>query len=76
MNAPVQLDSREDAWSIPLDRIDVSNPHLYQDDTWRPYFARLRRQDPVHCVRTGDLWSVSGRSRGTATSWRWTATTR
>jgi len=62
MNAPVQLDSREDAWSIPLDRIDVSNPHLYQDDTWRPYFARLRQQDPVHWCEQGiygAYWSVT-----------------
>jgi len=62
MNAPVQLDPREDAWAIPLDRIDVSNPHLYQDDTWRPYFARLRRQDPVHWCEQGiygAYWSVT-----------------
>jgi len=28
--------------------IDVSDPRLYQDDTWRPSFARLRRDDAVH----------------------------
>jgi cytochrome P450 len=62
MNAPVPFDSREDAWSIPLDRIDVSNPHLYQDDTWRPYFARLRQEDPVHWCEKGiygAYWSVT-----------------
>ena len=53
MNAPVQLDSREDAYATPIDRIDVSNPHLYQDDTWRPYFERLRREDPVHWCENG-----------------------
>jgi len=62
MNALVQVDPQEDAWSIPLDSIDVSNPHLYQDDTWRPYFARLRQQDPVHWCEKGiygSYWSVT-----------------
>ena len=31
-----------------LASIDVSDPHLYQNDTWRPLFAQLRRDDPVH----------------------------
>jgi len=28
--------------------IDVSDPGLYQGDIWRPLFAKLRREDPVH----------------------------
>ncbi len=36
MNAPVDLDRRALAWSIPLDKIDVSDPRLYQDDVWQP----------------------------------------
>jgi cytochrome P450 len=66
MNAPVATATTEaaqqDAWSIPLDGIDVSNPHLYQDDTWQPYFARLRRDDPVHYTKDGmygSYWSVT-----------------
>jgi cytochrome P450 len=62
MNAPVAIDPREDAYSTPIGRIDVSNPHLYQDDTWRPYFERLRREDPVHWCEGGmygDYWSVT-----------------
>jgi cytochrome P450 len=62
MNAPVAVGATEDAWSIPLDRIDVSNPHLYQDDTWQPYFARLRQEDPVHYTKDGmygSYWSVT-----------------
>jgi cytochrome P450 len=62
MNAPVNFDPREDAASLPLDRIDVSQPRLYQDDIWEPYFERLRRDDPVHwCERGmyGDYWSVT-----------------
>src|SRR5262252_4089500 len=62
MNAPVSVDPREDAWSIPLDKIDVSRPQLYQDDVWHPYFERLRREDPVHWCENGmygSFWSVT-----------------
>ena len=62
MNAPVQADPRQDAYDTPIDRIDVSNPHLYQDDTWRPYFERLRQEDPVHWCESGmygSFWSVT-----------------
>ncbi len=47
---------------IPLDRIDVSDPALYQQDVWRPYFRRLRRDAPVHyCPESpvGPYWSVT-----------------
>jgi cytochrome P450 len=45
-----------------LTSIDVSDPKLYQDDTWRPYFAKLRREDPVHYCEAspfGPYWSVT-----------------
>src|SRR5271163_3435366 len=50
-----------DAYSIPLEAIDVSDPQLYQDDTYYPYFERLRREAPVHwCALPiyGPYWSV------------------
>jgi len=53
---------REDAYSIPLRQIDVSSPKLYQDDTYYPYFERLRREDPVHwCPESpyGPYWAVT-----------------
>jgi cytochrome P450 len=62
MNAPVQFDHVTDAYGLPLDAIDVSNPKLYQDDIWHPYFERLRREDPVHYTRDGmygSYWSVT-----------------
>jgi cytochrome P450 len=62
MNAPVHVDPTSEAWRMPLDAIDVSDPQLYQDDTWYPYFERLRREDPVHRVpesRYGPYWAVS-----------------
>ncbi|MCW5749168.1 MAG: cytochrome P450, partial [Alphaproteobacteria bacterium] len=51
-----------DADALPLDRIDVSDPQLYLDDAWRPLFARLRREDPIHyCPESqyGPYWSVT-----------------
>lgn len=47
---------------IPLDQVDVSRPELFRDDTWQPWFARLRREDPVHFVEgtaNGAFWSVT-----------------
>jgi hypothetical protein len=47
MNPLVVCDPVADAESLPLDQIDVSDPK-YQNHLWQPYFARLRREDPVH----------------------------
>jgi len=67
MNAPVHYDAAlEDAKltarSLPLNEIDVSDPKLYQNDVYYPYFERLRREAPVHYRRDGmygSFWSVS-----------------
>jgi len=66
MNAPVAIDykaqAHRDPWSVPLDEIDMSNPYLYQEDTWGGFFARLRREDPVHFTNSpmyGPHWSVT-----------------
>jgi cytochrome P450 len=56
------LDDHLDVNGRPLDAIDVSDPRLYQDDVWYPYFARLRREDPVHyCPESpyGPYWAVT-----------------
>ena len=42
--------------------IDLGDPRLYRDDSWRPPFARLRREDPVHFHPEspyGPYWSVT-----------------
>jgi cytochrome P450 len=62
MNAPVDFDPVKDAFAKPLDQIDVSDPQLYRDDIWYPYFARLRRDEPVHFCESsfmGPFWSVT-----------------
>jgi cytochrome P450 len=62
--ARVQLPSGDlpDPWTTPLDRLDVSDSRLYQQDAWRPYFERLRREDPVHFTAEspfGPYWSIT-----------------
>jgi cytochrome P450 len=62
MNAPVNIDPSSPAYTMPLEQFDVSNPALYQTDTWYPYFERLRREDPIHYVPDspyGPYWAVS-----------------
>jgi cytochrome P450 len=62
MQAPVADAARERAFSLPLSEINVSDPRLFQDDTIGHYFARLRRDDPVHHQvdeRFGPFWSVT-----------------
>ena len=47
---------------VPLDKIDVSRPELFRNDTWRPWFARLRREAPIHYLAessVGPFWSVT-----------------
>jgi cytochrome P450 len=59
MNAPIDVNP---AATMPLAQFDVSDPKLYQDDAWRPYFDRLRREDPIHHVPDspyGPYWAVS-----------------
>ena len=38
----------QDLDTTPLAQIDVSRPELFQNDTWHPWFARLRQESPVH----------------------------
>src|SRR6185436_4378710 len=48
--------------TLPLETFNVADPRLYQEDLWRPYFARLRREAPVHyCPESayGPYWSVT-----------------
>ena len=57
-----KAEAYRDPWSVPLDEIDVSNPYLYSEDTCHGFFARLRRDDPVHFANSplyGPFWSVT-----------------
>jgi cytochrome P450/predicted MFS family arabinose efflux permease len=51
-----------DAYAMPIEDIDVSNVELWRTNSHWPYFARLRREDPVHYCRDsqfGPYWSVT-----------------
>ncbi len=52
----------EDASTLPLEDLNPAQPILFQRDAMWPYFARLRREAPVHYCREsefGPYWSVS-----------------
>ena len=52
----------QDAQNVPIDQLDVSDPRLLENDSWRPYFARLRREAPVHYLADspfGPFWSIT-----------------
>ena len=58
MNSPSAMNIEK----LPIESIDVSDASLYQNDSWRPYFARLRAEDPVHWSENelfGGFWSVT-----------------
>src|SRR3954470_20618087 len=67
MNAPVHYDAaleeaKLSAASLSLSEIDVSDPKLYQNDVYFPYFERLRREAPIHYRKDGmygSFWSVT-----------------
>ena len=37
-----------DPYSIPLEEIDMAQPHLFQNQQHWGLFERLRKEDPVH----------------------------
>ena len=57
-----RAEARARAFSMPLEDIDVSQPHLFETDTHWPYFERLRKEAPVHFCREskfGPYWSIT-----------------
>ncbi|MEZ5651286.1 MAG: cytochrome P450 [Burkholderiaceae bacterium] len=55
-------DAEHTALSVPLAEIDTSHPELFRNDTIGRYFARLRKEAPVHYRKSGysgDFWSVT-----------------
>ena len=54
--------AREEAYSTPLDQIDVSLGERFAANTIWPFFERLRHEDPVHYTAQsefGPYWSVT-----------------
>ncbi len=53
--------SATDISAVPLAEFDVSRPELFGQDSWQPWFARLRQEAPVHYraeSANGPFWSV------------------
>jgi cytochrome P450 len=60
----VKRAAREAAYSMPIEAINPADPDMFRNDTWHPYFERLRKEDPVHWAETeeenvGGYWSVT-----------------
>ena len=62
MNAPVDIDLRTLANTVPMEDFDPSNPRIFSEDVWQPWFERHRREAPIHYVKDspyGPYWSVA-----------------
>ena len=62
LSMPLRDYGRDEAFAMPLEEIDISNPFWFQNDTIEHFFERLRRDDPVHFYdspRYGPYWSVT-----------------
>ena len=56
------IDVTQDPNAIPLDSFDPGHPALFEADVMWQYFARLRKEDPVHFTadsQLGPYWSVT-----------------
>jgi len=52
----------QDAKTQSLEDMDPSLPERFRDDVWHEWFARLRKEDPVHYCKdsvNGAYWSVT-----------------
>lgn len=51
-----------DVSAVALEDIDVSNPFMFRQGQWMPYFKRLRDEAPVHYQKNslfGPFWSIT-----------------
>lgn len=51
-----------DVSTVALEDIDVSNPFMFRQGQWMPYFKRLRDEAPVHYQKNslfGPFWSIT-----------------
>lgn len=59
---PLAEQSGLDAWSMPLEKINVADALLFKNDAMWPFFERLRKEDPVHYCpehEFGPYWSIT-----------------
>ncbi len=51
----------KDPYAMPIDKIDLAHPGIWQENEFLPFLKRLREEAPVHyCAEsaTGPYWSV------------------
>jgi cytochrome P450 len=61
MNTPANTEIA-DPYSLELESLDPSIPHLFEQQAHWDYFKRLREEDPVHFVDSeefGPYWSIT-----------------
>ncbi|MGH7024922.1 MAG: cytochrome P450, partial [Caulobacteraceae bacterium] len=62
MNIAVKVDPETEAATIPLAELNPGRTDRFQADTIWPFFARLRREDPIHFTADsefGPYWSIT-----------------
>lgn len=62
MNSLNQQHKLQDLESTPIDEINLSNPAIFQQGVWGDYFARVRKERPVHYIKDspfGPFWSIT-----------------
>ena len=53
--------ARDQAYSLPIEKLNPAQPELFQADAHWPIFERLRAEDPVHLCEEhefGPYWSI------------------
>lgn len=56
------IDVNVDPYAIPLEALDPAHPSLFEHDKFKPYFDRLRAEDPLHYTPAsmfGPYWSAT-----------------
>jgi cytochrome P450 len=56
------IDVNVDPFSLPLESLDPAHPSLFEHDKFKPYFDRLRAEDPLHYTADsmfGPYWSAT-----------------
>ena len=60
--AALQRAAREEAYATPLKDFHPGAPRHFRNDTWMPWFERLRAEEPVHYCTNSPIepyWSVT-----------------
>lgn len=62
MSEAAAIPDFQNAYDMPIEDIDVSDPMMFKANAFWPYFERMRKEDPVHyCANSpfGPFWSIT-----------------